>query len=108
MTLCEQCKHFNVDYVWDDADDEEYEEYTCSLSGEPIDYARQECEHFKKYKPKKYVEKYSECDKCQRMNECRKNGLLVEITLAQDTVRHFMRGLGCICPKEKEKHGSST
>lgn len=41
MTLCEQCKHYNVDYVWDDADDEEYEEYTCSLSGETIDYARE-------------------------------------------------------------------
>lgn len=101
MTLCEQCKHYDVEYVCED--DEEYEEYTCHLSGEPIDYTRQECEHFKKYILKKYVEQYSDCDKCQRLQECRKNGFLVEITLSQDTQRHFMRGLCCFCPKEKEE-----
>ena len=44
--------------------------------------------------PREYHETDTECDLCERKNQCE----LLEITTIEDTRRHFVRGIGYICP----------
>lgn len=54
---CENCKYYDVDYERGDDYEEEIKIYVCR-KGHDIDFAlRNICSDFKKYKPKKYIER---------------------------------------------------
>ena len=52
--------------------------------------------------PREYHETDTECDLCDRKNQCE----LLEITHSEDTRRHFIRGIGYICPLEIEEENN--
>lgn len=89
---CENCMYSDLDYVFDG--DNECEFYTCDKGYEPVD----NCPHFERYKPKKYMEQSSKCDNCDIVYRCVS---VIEVTTRLDTQRHFVKGLGCRCPKEE-------
>ena len=65
---CSACKYCSVDYSFDEETGEEYPIYECTKGNDTdLDF---ECKDFKKYKPKKYVEKDTECDCCQNAHFC--------------------------------------
>ena len=47
-----------------------------------------------------YIEKDTECDKCDRKLECLEKGCLLEITTYFDSRPHYVKELGCVCIKE--------
>lgn len=55
------------------------------------------------YKPEPYVEKFTRCDKCQRLGECKIANKLVEVTLTLDTRRHYIPNIGVVCPERGNK-----
>lgn len=48
---CENCKHYIVDYEWDDNAEEEYEVYSCEKKHDEVNSACI-CSHFKEYHPR--------------------------------------------------------
>ena len=50
-----------------------------------------------------YTEKDTECDKCYKLNECIKNGYVVNCTYSLDTREHYIKGRGCLCVKGCEE-----
>ena len=50
-----------------------------------------------------YVEKDTECDKCYKLNQCIKNGYVVNSTYSLDTREHYIKGRGCVCVKGCEE-----
>lgn len=65
---CSACKYCSVDYSFDEETGDEYPIYECTKGNDTdLDF---ECKDFKKYKPRKYVEKYTECDCCQNAHIC--------------------------------------
>lgn len=86
MKDCSKCKYGDVDYLTDE-DGEEYPFYTCEKGKDTdLDF---ECEEFKEYKPKRYVEKDTECDKCEHLKECKQN-YYIDCTTVNDTRSHIM------------------
>lgn len=58
----------------------------------------------RKIKPiEHYTEKDTECDKCYKLNECIKNGYVVNCTYSLDTREHYIKGRGCVCVKGCEE-----
>lgn len=52
---CSVCKYCSVDYSFDEETGDEYPIYECTKGNDTdLDF---ECKDFKKYKPRKYVEK---------------------------------------------------
>lgn len=49
--------------------------------------------------PYEYVEKDTKCDLCK--HECKEDCYLIEITTCNDTRRHFINGIGFVCPLKK-------
>lgn len=65
---CSVCKYCSVDYDFDEETGDEYPIYECIKGNETdLDF---ECKDFKKYKPRKYVEKDTECDCCENRHFC--------------------------------------
>lgn len=95
---CNDCKYLGSDYEYDE-DDEEIEVYSCqSKEADAEDYIHKdiECPYFKKYKPRKYIEKRTVCDKCENLKECIANDNVIETTAILDMTRHYATGLnGC-------------
>lgn len=90
---CSICKYCDIDYDFDEEEGEEYPVYECQKGNDTsLDY---ECKDFEKYKPEKYVEKYTKCDKCKHFNDCKE--FLVECTESLDKFRHYTKGMGHIC-----------
>lgn len=59
---------------------------------------------FKKKEQKEpYIEKYTECDECKYLEECKDNNLLINISLIKDKDQHFMKNHYGICRKFFEK-----
>ena len=57
---CSICKYCDIDYIFDEEEGEEYPFYGCQKGNDTsLDY---ECKDFEKYKPRKYIEKYTKCD----------------------------------------------
>lgn len=59
------------------------------------------CKDFKEYKPKPYIEEFSECDTCEYLSSCEN---VIESTLRQDMQRHFEKGRG-YCQKQSGEIG---
>lgn len=87
---CEDCKYFDIDYEWDDLTEDEIEIEVCR-KGHIFSDDEKICEDFNKYKPRKYKETFSECDRCKYLSSC---GNVIESTARQDTYRHFVKGRG--------------
>ena len=45
------------------------------------------------------VERFTKCDLCENLEVCICEGRLLEVTREEDTMRHFIRGIGCFCHK---------
>ena len=46
-----------------------------------------------------YIEKDTECDKCEYLDECKKESIVVEYTRYEDTRSHYIVSLGNCCKK---------
>lgn len=96
---CENCKYYDVDYEWDDDYEEEIEIDVCR-KGHEIDFVLKNiCPDFKKYKPRRYVEKDTKCDNCEFFPECKENGYVLNCTIEMDNRQHFIPGMGANCKK---------
>lgn len=66
---------------------------------------------FKVHSPSKinvqYEEKFTTCDKCERLHECIKNGNVLERTTLEDSYTHYIVGRGCSCPYHVGKEKSN-
>lgn len=58
------------------------------------------CKHFDK--PEPYTERFTKCDKCEYLKECRESGQLIEITTLCDSHEHYTSGIGSFCKKDSE------
>lgn len=57
----------------------------------------EECPFFQKFVKEPYVEKYTKCDKCKLLEECKEEGRLIEVTTEQDSSQHYIMGCGYPC-----------
>ena len=92
---CSICKYCNEDFVFDEETGEEYPFYTCTKGNDTdLDY---KCKDFKEYKPRKYREKDTECDKCEHLKTCLNKGNVIDCKTIADTRSHYICGrMGCI------------
>lgn len=92
---CPICKYCDEDFVFDEEIGEEYPVYKCQKGNDTsLDY---ECKDFKGYKPRKYREKDTECDKCEHLKTCRDKGNVIDCKTISDTRSHYICGrTGCI------------
>lgn len=89
---CSTCKYCNEDFVFDEETGEEYPFYTCTKGNDTdLDY---KCKDFKEYKPRKYREKDTKCDKCKYLQECIDEGKVIDCRNIEDTRSHYIKGLG--------------
>lgn len=88
--FCSDCKYYDVDYEWDDLEEDEIEIATCG-KGHEVPCDDTPCADFKKYKPKPYKEEFSECDYCKYVSSC---GNVIESTTRLDKQKHFVKGRG--------------
>ncbi|MBQ8279752.1 MAG: hypothetical protein IJZ23_07935 [Roseburia sp.] len=44
-------------------------------------------------------EKFTACDKCEKLKECMDNGYVFDVTTLEDTRRHFDKWFGYKCEK---------
>lgn len=56
--------------------------------------------HFKK--PEPYVERFTKCDKCEYLKECKENGKVIDMSTFEDNYSHYICGRGSHCKKESE------
>ena len=49
-----------------------------------------------------YVEGFTECDKCEYLNECLKRGYLINTTSLGDNFQHYVREMGSHCIRHDE------
>ena len=59
----------------------------------------EECPYFKKHRQRKYVEKDTECDKCEFLEQCKDDGYVINCTFSGCDREHYIRGLGSNCRK---------
>lgn len=95
MKDCSICKYCDEDFNFDEETGEEYPVYNCQKGNDTsLDC---ECKDFKKYKPRKYREKDTECDKCEYLKTCRDKGNVIDCKTISDTRSHYICGrTGCI------------
>lgn len=84
---CYNCKYYDTDYEFDGED-----EYLDS---------DEECPYFKKCRQRKYVEKDTECDKCEFLEQRKDEGYVIDCTIYDGTREHYIRGLGSNCRSSK-------
>lgn len=46
-------------------------------------------------------EKFTKCDKCEKLEECKKNGKVLNTQFGCDDFEHYILGIGAFCEKEK-------
>ena len=100
---CRDCKWIDSDWYWDDEYEDEYEAFYCSkvdrdFNDDDADWTP--CGLFKKRpKPRPYKEKDTVCDRCEQLAECKASGMVLDITMFQDTRKHYIGSIGAKCPK---------
>ena len=45
------------------------------------------------------VEKDTKCDKCEYIEQCKAENIVVDCTIYEDTRKHYIVGLGAFCKK---------
>lgn len=98
---CRDCIYCNVDYIWDDEAQEEFETASCDKDRDEFENDGESCPRYTEYPP--YKEQSTNCDKCYRLHECFKENRLIETTMHGDTFRHYIFGLDG-CPKGGINH----
>lgn len=97
---CENCKYGDIDYIFDEESGEEWPIYTCEKGNDvSFDF---ECEDFEEYKPKPYVERFTKCDKCECLSQCKSEGEVINVTSSMDDFEHFMSGRNAYCRKDSD------
>ena len=93
MKNCSKCKYCYSDYFYDDeiGDEIQYDYCGKNHSVELDD----DCNDFEELKPTPYVEKYTECDICEHLSQCKESVFCIETTTIHDVTRHF------VCDKSK-------
>lgn len=91
---CAQCRFYDFDYEWDGEDDE-YEVDICLMHHDEYLESDEYCPFFKKFKPKPYVERNTDCDKCEFLHECIEEGNVLESTTTEDMRQHYIGGMRC-------------
>lgn len=90
MSDCSKCKFCEEDYIFDEEDGEEYQFYICSKGNDTsLDF---ECKDFKEYKPRKSKEKDTKCDKCNLLDDCIANNLVIDCSEIGNTRQHYICG----------------
>ncbi len=97
---CESCKFHDVDYEWDDELEDEIEVKVCRKGHRLFLRLPFKCHYFEKYEPKPYVEKFTECDRCEYVKQCESDGYIINCTSIMDNFEHFIRGRNAYCRKE--------
>lgn len=93
MRDCSRCKHCDLDYIFDPEVGDEFPFYSCDKGHDTeSDF---ECNDFEEYKPTPYVEKYTECDMCEFLQECMSIGNIIDCTMVDDKRKHYIGGLDC-------------
>nr|DAQ71972.1 MAG TPA: hypothetical protein [Caudoviricetes sp.] len=93
MKDCSKCKYCYDDYIFDEETGYEHPIYDCEKGNDTdLDF---ECKDFKEYKPKKYVEKDTECDTCEFKERCGKLSSGLDCTCTGDTKTYV------VYPKDK-------
>lgn len=111
MKDCSICKYCDEDFDFDEETGEEYPVYECQKGNDTsLDC---ECKDFKKYKPRKYKEKNTECDICEYREKCAKYSSGIDCTTCRDTKTHIIysqdkcikraKELGVEIPKDIQK-----
>lgn len=96
---CKDCKFYDIDYEWDNETWDEVEIEKCQKSHELPLKDDFDCPDFEKYNPKPYVEKFTECDKCEYLEQCKSEGNVLNNTCVADNFAHYVYGLGAYCRK---------
>lgn len=96
---CKKCQFYDVDYEWDDFEEEEIEKSVCRKGKKLRLKLPFRCPFFKEYIPKPYVEKFTECDTCEHINSCVASGAVIESTHSLDSCSHYIKGRNCYCEK---------
>lgn len=99
---CNNCKFHDVEYEWDYELDDEIEIESCRKGHGSFLRSPFKCPHFEKYEPEPYVEKFTECDKCEYVKSCESNGYVLNCTTSMDSQEHYIKGRNANCRKEKE------
>lgn len=99
MKDCSICKYCDIDYDFDQEECDEYPIYICQKRNDTsLDC---ECKDFEEYKPRKYIEEYTMCDKCKYFKECEE--YLIECTTKLDNFNHYINGRGHFCKNDAQK-----
>lgn len=48
-------------------------------------------------------EEFTECDKCERLEKCAKEGVVLDVRESCDIFPHYIVGFSSGCPKESEE-----
>lgn len=58
------------------------------------------CKHFEK--PEPYVERFTKCDQCEHLKECKEKRCVINAAVFEDIHEHYVCGPGSYCKKEAE------
>lgn len=97
--VCQDCRYYETDYDWD-GDDEIKSDY-CTLDYASLTPDMPACEFFERLRVRRYVEKDTECDRCERFGECKTPKC--DVTCIEDTRSHYVPDYGYKCEKENMK-----
>lgn len=111
MKDCSICKYRDEDFVFDEEIGEEYPVYSCQKGNDTLFDC--ECKDFKKYKPRKYKERDTECDICEYREKCAKYSSGIDCTTYGDVKKHIVypqdkcikRVYGCTDFNHSLEHG---
>lgn len=94
MNRCEDCKFHDIEYMWDEDDEyeEEYPFITCEKGMDEYIGSDEDCPYFHEIKRRKHAEKDTECDKCELLHECIKEGNVMDMTELTDVRQHYIGG----------------
>ncbi len=96
---CEKCQYYDFYYEWDDDYEEEIKIDICR-NGHDIDFVLKNiCQDFKKYSPRRYVERDTKCDKCEFLSDCMEHSEVINCTTELDSKQHYIIGFGSNCKK---------
>lgn len=56
------------------------------------------------FRCKPYVEKFTKCDKCELLDRCKEDGIVINTQTSEGQYEHYVIGLGCGCKKLMEVH----
>jgi hypothetical protein len=88
MKDCSICKYCDEDFIFDEEIGEEYPVYSCQKGNDTSFDC--ECKDFKKYKPRKYKERDTECDICEYKEKCAKYSSGLDCTTCGDVKKHIV------------------